>query len=153
MDKAWKIMLERLMLYSDGGARGNPGLAAIAYLAVTDAGQVIKADARFIGEATNNQAEYNALIAALGFAVSIKAQEVVCHLDSELVAKQLKGEYSVKNFELQKLWRQAQELQRCFKKISFVNVPRTNPLIQRADELVNKILDEHPSLVARLKRL
>ena len=92
-------------------------MAAIAYLAVTDAGQVIKADARFIGE-PNNQAEYNALIAALGFAVSIKAQEVVCHLDSELVAKQLKGEYSVKNFELQKLWRQAQELQRCFKKIS-----------------------------------
>ena len=63
-------MLERLMLYSDGGARGNPGPAAIAYLAVTEAGQIIKADSRFIGEATNNQAEYKALIAALEFAES-----------------------------------------------------------------------------------
>ena len=135
-------MIERLMLYSDGGARGNPGPAAIAYLAVTEVGQIIKADSRFIGEATNNQAEYNALIAALEFAKAFKAQEVTCHLDSELVAKQLKGEYSVKNFELQKLWRNAQELKGCFKKISFVNVPRSNPYIQRVDVLVNKTLDE-----------
>ena len=90
-------MLERLLLYSDGGARGNPGPAAIAFLAVTEAGQIIKADSRFIGKATNNQAEYNALIAALEFAKAFKAQEVTCHLDSELVGKQLKGEYSVKN--------------------------------------------------------
>ena len=130
------------MLYSDGGARGNPGPAAIAYLAVTETGQVIKADSRSIGIHTNNQAEYNALIAGLEFAIAIKIQEVVCHLDSELVAKQLTGEYSVKNFELQKLWRKAQDLKRCFKKISFVNVPRTNPYIEKADALVNKTLDE-----------
>ena len=135
-------MLERLTLYSDGGARGNPGPAAIAYLAVTEAGQIIKADSRFIGIHTNNQAEYKALIAALQFAVANKVEEAVCHLDSELVAKQLNGEYSVKNFELQKLWRSAKELKGCFKKISFVNVPRSNPYIQRADALVNKILDE-----------
>ena len=73
-------MLDCLALYSDGGARGNPGPAAIAFLAVTRTGQVIKADSRFIGEATNNQAEYNALIAALEFAKSIKAHEVTCHL-------------------------------------------------------------------------
>src|SRR5208283_5353880 len=136
------IMLERLTLYSDGGARGNPGPAAIAFLAVTASGQVIKADACFIGEATNNQAEYNALIAALEFAKAFKAQEVTCHLDSELVGKQLKGEYSVKNPELRKLWRKAQELKGGFKKICFVNVPRTNPYIQRADDFVNKTLDE-----------
>ncbi|MGD0203873.1 MAG: ribonuclease HI family protein [Candidatus Bathyarchaeia archaeon] len=135
-------MLERLTLYSDGGARGNPGPAAIAYLAATEAGQIIKADSRFIGKHTNNQAEYKALIAALQFAVANKVEEAVCHLDSELVAKQLNGEYSVKNFELQKLWRSAKELKGCFKKISFVNVPRSNPYIQRADALVNKILDE-----------
>ncbi len=135
-------MLERLMIYSDGGARGNPGPAAIAYLAVTEAGQIIKADSRFIGEATNNQAEYNALISALEFALAIKAQEVTCHLDSELVGKQLKGEYSVKNSELRKLWHKAVELKGCFKKSFFVNVPRTNPYIMRADALVNKTLDE-----------
>ena len=135
-------MLERLTLYSDGGARGNPGPAAIAYLAVTEAGQIIKADSRFIGEATNNQAEYRALIAALEFAKALKAQEVTCNLDSELVGKQLKGEYAVKNPELRKLWRKAEELKNCFKKICFVNVPRTNSYIQKADALVNKTLDE-----------
>jgi ribonuclease HI len=141
-------MLERLTLYSDGGARGNPGPAAIAYLAVTEAGQIIKADSRFIGIHTNNQAEYKALIAALQFAVANKVEEAVCHLDSELVAKQLNGEYSVKNFELQKLWRTARELKSCFKKISFVNVPRSNPYIQRADALVNKTLDEESKKIS-----
>jgi len=135
-------MLERLTLYSDGGARGNPGPAAIAYLAVTESGQIIKADSRFIGKATNNQAEYSALIAALEFAKVFKAQIVTCQLDSELVAKQLKGEYSVKNPELHKLWRKAEELKNSFKKSCVVYVPRTNPYIQRADELVNKTLDE-----------
>ena len=135
-------MLERLTLYSDGGARGNPGPAAIAYLAVSESGQIIKADSRFIGKATNNQAEYNALIAALEFAKVFKAQEVTCQLDSELVAKQLKGEYSVKNPDLRKLWRRAVELRDNFKKIRFVNVRRTNPFIEMADALVNKTLDE-----------
>jgi ribonuclease HI len=134
-------MYQRLFLYSDGGARGNPGPAAIAYLALTENGEIVKADTSFIGEHTNNQAEYNALIAALEFAAN-KTEEVICHLDSELVAKQLKGEYSVKNPELRKLWCRAQELKRCFKKTSFVNVPRTNIYIQRADALVNKTLDE-----------
>ena len=135
-------MLESLRLYSDGGARGNPGPAAIAYLALTEAGRVIKEDSRFIGEATNNQAEYNALIAALEFAKAIKTQEAICHLDSELVGKQLKGEYSVKNPELRVLWQKAIELKCTFGKICFVNVPRTNPFISRADALVNKTLDE-----------
>ncbi|MGD0451392.1 MAG: ribonuclease HI family protein [Candidatus Bathyarchaeia archaeon] len=135
-------MFQRLFLYSDGGARGNPGPAAIAYLALTEKGETVKADSLFIGTHTNNQSEYNALIAALEFAAANKVEEVVCYLDSELVAKQLKGEYSVKNFELQKLWRRAQELKRCFKKTTFVNVPRTNVYIQRADALVNKTLDE-----------
>ena len=135
-------MFKRLMVYSDGGARGNPGPAAMAFLALTETGEVVKSDSRFIGACTNNQAEYNALNAALQFAVATKAEEVVCHLDSELVVKQLNGEYSVKNFELQKLWRKTRELRGCFKKISFVNVPRSNPHISRADELVNKTLDE-----------
>jgi ribonuclease HI len=136
------IMYMRLLLYSDGGARGNPGPAAIAYLALTEEGELVKADSRSIGIHTNNQSEYMALIAALEFAIALKVEEVVCYLDSELVAKQLNGEYSTKNFELQKLWRKTKELRGCFRKISFVNVPRDNPQIQRADALVNKTLDE-----------
>ena len=135
-------MYKRLMVYSDGGARGNPGPAAIAFLALTETGEVVKADSCFIGTCTNNQAEYNALNAALQFAIAAKVEEVVCHLDSELVVKQLNGEYSVKNLELQKLWRKARELRGCFKKISFVNVPRSNPYISRVDALVNKTLDK-----------
>jgi ribonuclease HI len=130
------------MIYSDGGARGNPGPAAIAFIATNDAGATIKADTRFIGIHTNNQAEYEALLMAVKFAADSKALEVVCHLDSELVAKQLNGEYTVKNAELQKLNRQVQSLNGCFKKISFVNVAREHPQIQRADALVNKTLDE-----------
>ncbi len=134
-------MSQRMMIFSDGGARGNPGPAAIAYIALNDKGETVKSDSRFIGIHTNNQAEYQALLMALNFASEMKTSEVVCHLDSELVAKQLTGEYAVKNCELQLLWREVQKLKGCFKKISFVNVPRTNLQIQRADALVNKTLD------------
>jgi len=131
-----------LLLFSDGGARGNPGPAASAFIVMLENGQIIATRSRYIGVRTNNQAEYEALIAALQFAVNVEAEEVVCHLDSELVVKQLTGEYSVKNSALRDLWRQAKELSRCFKKANFVSVSRTNPHIQRADELVNKTLDE-----------
>lgn len=94
-------MSQRLMVFSDGGARGNPGPAAIAYVALSDSGKTVKTDSRFIGVNTNNQAEYEALIMALKFAASLKIPEVICYLDSELVVKQLNGEYSVKNHGLQ----------------------------------------------------
>jgi ribonuclease HI len=135
-------MSQHLQLYSDGGARGNPGLAAIAFVALNERGETLKADARFIGVRTNNQAEYEALLLALNYAAESKANEVICHLDSELVAKQLRGEYAVKNTDLRHLWRKVQELKGNFKKISFINVPRENPHIQRADALVNKTLDD-----------
>ena len=135
-------MSQKLMVFSDGGARGNPGPAAVAFIALNAEGVAVQADACYLGVRTNNQAEYEALLMALKFAAEYNAQEVVCHLDSELVAKQLNGEYTVKNLELQKLWRQVQELRENFKKISFVNVPRSNPCIARADALVNRTLDE-----------
>jgi ribonuclease HI len=136
------VLSQRLMIYTDGGARGNPGPAAIAFIATDVEGATVKADSRFIGIHTNNQAEYMALLMALQFAADTKAQELICHLDSELVAKQLNGQYSVKNFELQKLNAQVRCLLGCFKKISFVNVPRSHPQIARADGLVNSVLDE-----------
>lgn len=134
-------MPKRLLLYSDGGARGNPGPAAAAYVALENA-QIIKADARFLGIRTNNQAEYEALTMALEYAVSVGAEEVVCYLDSELVARQMKGEYSVKNLELRRLYLKAHALRVKFKKAEFYNVARTQIFIQKADALVNKTLDE-----------
>jgi ribonuclease HI len=97
-----------------------------------------------LGKRTNNQAEYEALIAALETAAALGAEEVTCHLDSELVAKHLTGEYKVKNPELRKLWNRAQNLKQCFKQVHFVNVPRTNSYIQEADRLVNQALDAAP---------
>jgi len=135
-------MSQRMMIYSDGGARGNPGPAAIAFIALNDKGAIVKADSRFIGVHTNNQAEYEAVLMALKFASDQKILEIVCHLDSELVAKQLNGLYAVKNNELWLLWRKVQQLKACFKKISFVYVPRSNHQIERADALVNKTLDQ-----------
>jgi len=104
------------------------------------------ANSRYIGLRTNNQAEYEALIAALRSAVKLNAEEVICHLDSELVTRQVTGEYSVKNSELRKLWNKIHELNKRFKKVSFIRVPRTNIQIQRADTLVNKALDKEISL-------
>ena len=135
-------MREQLLIYSDGGARGNPGPAAIAFIALNDTGETVKADSRYIGVHTNNQAEYKALLMALKFASGQKAQEVICHLDSELVVKQLTGEYTVKNYDLKQLWCSVQKLKECFVKIYFVNVPRNNLRLQKADDLVNKTLDE-----------
>jgi ribonuclease HI len=129
------------MVFSDGGARGNPGPAATAFIALSDKGEVLMTKSRYIGFRTNNQAEYEAVIAALEFAVSLHAEEIVCHLDSELVAKHLTGEYTVKNSELKKLWMKAMELNRRFKKVRFISVPRTNRQIQKVDALVNEALD------------
>ena len=138
-------MPEQLRIFSDGGARGNPGPAAIGFVILSEKGQVLMAKSRYIGLRTNNQAEYEALIAALRSAVKLNAEEVICHLDSELVTRQVTGEYSVKNSELRKLWNKIHELNKRFKKVSFIRVPRTNIQIQRADILVNKALDKEIS--------
>ncbi len=134
-------MPKRIVLYSDGGARGNPGPAAGAFLALEN-GAVVKADSRFLGVRTNNQAEYEALISALDFALEAGADEVACYLDSELVGRQMKGEYSVKNLELRRLYLRAHALRVKFKKAEFYNVARSNSFISQADSLVNKTLDE-----------
>lgn len=134
-------MVLKLKVFSDGGARGNPGPAAIAFVAQNMQGETVAADSRYIGVHTNNQAEYEALLLALKYAADQKASEVTCHLDSELVAKQLNGEYAVKNSELRLLWRKVQEIKPCFVEVVFVNVPREHPQIQRADALVNETLD------------
>jgi lactoylglutathione lyase len=138
---------QKLQLYSDGGARGNPGPAAIAFVAQNEKGETVKADSRFIGVHTNNQAEYEALILALNYAVEANASEVECYLDSELVYKQVNGEYAVKDNLLQQYWRKVREIKSCFRKIDFYNVRRSHPQIQRADELVNETLDKQ----ARIK--
>ncbi len=134
-------MGRRLVTYSDGGARGNPGPAAIAFLVLTEDFQVLEKRSRYVGVRTNNQAEYEALVAALESASVLRAEELTCHLDSELVAKQLTGQYKVKNPKLKQLWERTRELVRGFRQVGFVCVPRTNRYILEADGLVNEVLD------------
>ena len=142
-NKKWRKLNihKHLNLYSDGGARGNPGPAAIAYIIQTEAGQTITTNTQYVGIATNNQSEYRALIAALEIASKMKPESVTCHLDSELVVKQLNREYRVKNQDLRQLWQKIQELKKHFTKIKFISVPRTNRIIRQADKLVNLTLD------------
>ena len=130
------------MIYtnSDGGSRGNPGPAAIGALVRND-DSIIEMHSEKIGKATNNVAEYKALIKALGLAVKQTKDEVICILDSELVVKQLLGEYQVHNQELLKLFLQVQKLQENFKKIKYVHVSRWDKFQQMVDTILNMELD------------
>jgi len=132
-------------VYSDGGARGNPGPAAIAFMIFSPSGALLRTSSRFLGIRTNNQAEYEALIAALETVVGYAPSFLECYLDSELVCRQLNGTYSVKNAVLRNLWEKVQELRKCFAEINFKNVPRLEEHIRKVDKLVNSTLD------ARLK--
>jgi len=129
--------------YSDGGARGNPGPAGIgAVIKKIDSGQekTEKELKEYIGEATNNQAEYKAVIMALEYLVTIDAKDVECILDSELVVRQLKQEYKVKDPELAKLFLKIWNLTTQIGKVEFRHVRREYN--KEADRLVNEAIDE-----------
>lgn len=135
-------MQTKMKIFSDGGARGNPGPAAIAFLITTEQNHVLKKASRYIGKHTNNQAEYLALLYALETATTLTSDEIICHTDSELMTKQLRGEFGVRDFALRQLWQRVRELEKRFQKIRYVNVPRTDGHIQEADKLVNIVLDK-----------
>ena len=134
-------MNKKIKIYTDGGARGNPGPAAIGIVITDDKGKVLKKEAKFIGQATNNQAEYKALIKGLEMAKELKPQEVLCYLDSELVVKQMKQEYKVKDKDLQPLFIKAWNLVIMLKKVNFHHIGRE--LNKEADNLLNLELDKH----------
>ena len=126
-------------LFTDGGARGNPGPAAYAYVLEAADGAVLAAHGETIGTATNNVAEYRALIAGLARAVEHGVTEVEVVSDSELLVKQMRGEYRVKNAALRELSLEAARLARRLEKVSYSAVPREQN--ELADRLVNEALD------------
>jgi ribonuclease HI len=132
--------LTRVLAHVDGGARGNPGPAAVAAVLTDPDGNVVAEEGRYIGEATNNVAEYRALLLALELARGLGAGELEVVNDSELVARQIGGQYKVKNAGLRPLWQQAVSELRQFDRWSVRNVPRAQNA--RADELVNQALDQ-----------
>ena len=129
----------KLITFTDGGARGNPGPAAAGIVIKNERGATGESFGVYLGEKTNNFAEYAALIEALEKANSLGATEVKCFLDSELVVKQMRREYKVKEPDLQKLFIKAFNAASKFKKVSYRHIPREKN--READAEVNKTLD------------
>ena len=131
---------KRLVVYADGGSRGNPGPAgAGAYLENED-GEPVARIYKYLGETTNNVAEYSALIFGLKEALRQKAEEVTVRMDSQLVVKQISGEYRVKEPTLQKLHAQVLALLGGFKRYHAEHIPRAENA--EADKLANIAMDQ-----------
>jgi ribonuclease HI len=129
----------KIITYTDGGSRGNPGPSAAGVVVKNEQHEVIAAFGKYLGIQTNNFAEYTALILALEKAFELGATEVDCILDSELAVKQMRREYRVKEPTLQKLYLQAYNLSTKFKKVTYRHTLRAGN--KEADAEVNKALD------------
>lgn len=133
-------MSNELKIYTDGGSRGNPGPAAFGVAITDESGRVLGKYSKYLGETTNNQAEYQAIHFALSKAKEMKANEVEIYSDSELIVNQLNQNYKIKNQDLGvwflKIWNLRQEIG----KVRFIYVPRSEN--READRLVNRELDK-----------
>jgi probable phosphoglycerate mutase len=126
-------------LFTDGGARGNPGPAAYGFVLEAEDGTVLAAEGQAIGVATNNVAEYSGLVAGLRKAIELHVPEVEVVSDSELLVKQMRGEYRVKNEALRALFVEASALARGLQDVEYRHVKRAHN--ELADRLVNEALD------------
>ncbi len=137
--------MSKLIIYTDGGSRGNPGPSACGAVIKNENGEIILRTSKYLGETTNNQAEYQALVLALQKAKGIfKSQKIKkgnleCYLDSELVVRHLNHEYKIKDEGLQLLFINVWNLILDFNSVKFIHIPREKNKL--ADELVNKELD------------
>ena len=129
-----------IRVYTDGASRGNPGKAAAGFSIHSSEGKILDEDSCYLGKATNNQAEYRALIMAMEKTL-MRSKEAVFFSDSELMVNQLNGVYSVKNPDLKRLFLEAKKFEKNFKKIKYVHVRRENPGISRVDGALNDLLD------------
>lgn len=129
-------------VYSDGGSRGNPGPSAYA-IVVTKDGKTVHEHAEFLGVHTNNYAEYRGLIAGISKALELGADEVEFVMDSQLVIRQMTGQYRVKSPDMLALHEDAKNLASMIPKVMFTNVRRSERLIPRADALLNAEMDRH----------
>ena len=128
-----------MFLYTDGGSRGNPGPSGIGVVILDYKKKKLKELSKYIGETTNNIAEYNAVIYGLEEAFALGADEVVVHMDSELVMKQLSGEYRVKDSNIKPLFERALNALKNFKSFEIKHIERAKN--KEADKLVNKAIN------------
>lgn len=129
-----------VIIYTDGASRGNPGDSAWAYMILNN-GTVVAKKTEFCGYATNNQAEYFAIINALSDAAEKGFKKIILYSDSELVVRQLKGEYKVRDSCLRQLYMKATGIIKAFDSVSFTNVPRSDRNIAIVDKMCNETLD------------
>lgn len=130
----------KLKIFTDGGARGNPGPAAAAVVICDTSGKIFKEIGKYLGEKTNNEAEYEAVILALSEAAKLGAEQMEINLDSELVGRQLNSVYKIKNIRMQELAIKVRHLETGFKKVVYKTIPREKNAA--ADALVNAVIDE-----------
>jgi ribonuclease HI len=131
-----------LRIYTDGASRNNPGPAAWAFVFVKNE-KIIHSDAGFIGENTNNVAEYRAAIAALDAAVNHTRGKVELYSDSALLVNQVTGKWKMKKEHLKKLYDEVMLCVRRFEQVKFLQVSRENKFVKKADALCNECLDEN----------
>lgn len=134
-----KSSIKGLTLFSDGASRGNPGEAGAGYALLDDSGIEVGNGGKYLGQCTNNVAEYKALLLGLAAARTLGDQHLNVRLDSELIVKQLKGQYRVKNETLKPLFAQAKQALAAFASFTVQHVPRAQN--KRADELANEAID------------
>jgi len=132
------VKIKRVVIFTDGTAEPNPGPAAIGAIIKDEQGKLITAISQGIGQATNNQAEYRAIIAALENAIRLGADQVDIHSDSELVVRQINGRYRVKNAALKPLYQRVKQLQSQLKGFTITHIPRQQNI--EADSLANMAL-------------
>ncbi|MFH1546079.1 MAG: ribonuclease HI family protein [Patescibacteria group bacterium] len=131
----------KLTLFSDGAARGNPGPAAAGAIIQNLKKEEVAVISQFLGKATNNQAEYAAVILGLKKALEFSPTEIQIFLDSKLVVEQLAGRWKIKDLELKKLAEKAHALLAQFQKWEIAHIPRAQN--KKADSLANQVLDSH----------
>jgi len=131
----------KLVIYTDGGAHGNPGPAAVGVVICSEKNEVIKKYSKFIGRATNNQAEYQAVIYALERAKQLKAERLDFYLDSEFIVQQLSRKFKIRDKNLALLFVKIWNLSQDFKSINFFYIPREKN--KEADKLVNQTLHHY----------
>ncbi len=130
--------MKRLIIHTDGVSRGNPGRAAIGAIIRDERGGLVASISQSIGQATNNQAEYRAIIAALEEVLSLGAANIELNSDSELVVKQVKGQYRVRKEALKPLYQRVKQLQGSLKGFKIKHIPRQQN--READKLANAAL-------------
>ena len=130
-------------LYSDGASRGNPGLAGAGVVLFDPYGQMATQNLEFLGQTTNNVAEYRGVLLGLKMARNLGIKQIKIYADSELLVRQLNGSYKVKKPHLQSLWQQVQQELQHFKTFEIFHIPRE--LNREADRLANQAIDQRPA--------